>query len=66
METLSSLELVILSVALGTDLFSVAIPIGMNRVPPKLYCVLLLFAIFHIMILTGFYAGRWLGTVVSI
>ena len=64
---MSSLELVILSVALGTDLFSVAIPIGMNRVPPRIILrAAAVFAIFHIiMILTGFYAGRWLGTVVE-
>lgn len=64
---MSSLELVVLSVALGTDLFSVAIPIGMNRVRPKVILrAAAVFAIFHIiMILTGFYAGRWLGTMVE-
>lgn len=64
---MNTLELVILSVALGTDLFSVAIPIGMNRVRPLIITrAAAVFAIFHIiMILTGFYAGRWLGTVVE-
>lgn len=64
---MSSLELVVLSVALGTDLFSIAIPIGMNRVRPQVILrAAAVFAIFHIiMILTGFYAGRWLGTMVE-
>lgn len=64
---MSLLELFILSTALGTDLFSVAIPIGMNRV--RLRIILrsaIVFAMFHIiMILTGYYVGHWLGTVVE-
>lgn len=64
---LSGAELFVLSVALGTDLFSVAIPIGMNRV--RLYIILraaVVFALFHIvMILAGYYAGHWLGTMVE-
>ncbi len=64
---MSLLELFVLSAALGTDLFSVAIPIGMNRV--RLRVILYsagVFAIFHIvMILTGYHFGHWLGTVVE-
>lgn len=56
-------ELVLLSVALGTDLFSVAIPIGMNRI--RWWYVVraaIVFALFHIcMILAGYYAGHGLG-----
>lgn len=64
---MSVFELFALSAALGTDLFSVAIPIGMNRV--RLRVIIhsaAIFAIFHIgMILTGYYFGHWLGTVVE-
>lgn len=64
---LSSLELIVLSVALGTDLFSVAIPIGMNRVRlPIILRAAAVFAVFHIiMILTGYHAGHWLGNMVE-
>jgi putative Mn2+ efflux pump MntP len=64
---LSVVELFLLSIALGTDLFSVAIPIGMNRT--RIRVILragLVFAAFHIMfILTGYHFGHWLGTVVE-
>ncbi|MDD4600057.1 putative manganese efflux pump MntP [bioreactor metagenome] len=64
---MSTLELVVLSAALGTDLFSVAIPIGMNRVRKKVILrAAVVFAVFHIvMILTGYYIGHWLGTMVE-
>lgn len=63
----SSLEVLILSMALGTDLFSVAIPIGMNRIRWKVILrAALLFAVFHIvMILTGYHFGHWLGMAVE-
>ena len=61
---MGSIELFVLSVALGADLFSVAIPIGMNHI--RLSIVLraaVVFAVFHIvLILTGYHAGHWLGT----
>lgn len=64
---LSIVELFVLSAALGTDLFSVAVPIGMNRV--RLRIVLrsaVVFAFFHIiMILIGYHVGHWLGTFVE-
>ncbi|MDR3559936.1 MAG: manganese efflux pump [Negativicutes bacterium] len=64
---MSLLELFVLSVALGTDLASVAIPIGMNRV--RLRVILraaTVFAVFHIlMILSGYHIGHWLGSVVE-
>jgi Predicted membrane protein len=64
---LSVLELFVLSTALATDLFSVAIPIGMNRV--RIRVILwsaAVFALFHIaMILTGYYVGHWLGSLME-
>lgn len=64
---MSFAELFLLSVALGTDLFSVAVPIGMNRV--RLRYILraaIVFAAFHIiMILTGYFAGHSLGMFVA-
>ncbi len=64
---MSNIELVVLSVALGTDLFSVAIPIGMN--PMKLTLIFraaLTFSLFHIvLILTGYHIGHFLGIVVE-
>ncbi len=64
---MGNLELFVLSVALGTDLFSVAIPIGMHLV--RLRVILkaaMVFAVFHIvLILTGYHVGHWLGTVVE-
>jgi putative Mn2+ efflux pump MntP len=63
----TSLELVVLSAALGTDLFSVAVPIGMNRMRRKVILrAAVLFALFHIvLILTGYYVGHFLGVVVE-
>ncbi|HWR06842.1 manganese efflux pump MntP family protein [Sporomusa sp.] len=64
---MSMFELFILSAALGTDLFSVAVPIGMNKVR-RLVIVqsAIVFALFHIiMILAGYHIGHWLGTVVE-
>lgn len=64
---MSTIELLVLSVALGTDLFSVAIPIGMT--PMRLRVLLraaVVFALFHIvLILTGCYIGHFLGAVVE-
>lgn len=67
MRGLGGLELLVLSVALGTDLFSVAIPIGMNRVRLRIILrAAVVFAVFHIiMILAGYHMGHWLGTVVE-
>lgn len=64
---MSVLELFVLSTALAADMFSVAIPIGMNRVRLRLILrAALVFAVFHIiMILTGYHAGHWLGGVVE-
>lgn len=64
---MSSLEIFILSVALGTDLFSVAIPIGMNKIRWRVIAwASFVFAVFHIvMILTGYHFGHWLGTIVE-
>jgi manganese efflux pump family protein len=64
---LSLLELIVLSTALGTDLVSVAIPIGMNRIRIRVILrAAVVFALFHIiMILTGYHIGHWLGTVVE-
>lgn len=60
---MSLLELVVLSMALGTDLFSVAVPIGMQRVRRRIiFIAAIVFAAFHIiMILIGYHAGHWLG-----
>lgn len=64
---MTSLELLVLSAALGTDLFSVAIPIGMNRMRRKIiFRAAVVFALFHIvLILAGYYIGHFLGTVVE-
>lgn len=64
---MSVLELFVLSTALAADMFSVAIPIGMNRVRMRLILrAALVFAIFHIvMILTGYHVGHWMGSVVE-
>jgi len=63
----SLLELFVLSTALGTDLFSVSIPIGMNRIRLRVIVKsAFVFAIFHIiMILAGYFVGHWLGSVVE-
>ncbi|MDR3591057.1 MAG: manganese efflux pump [Negativicutes bacterium] len=64
---MSLLELFVLSTALGTDLVSVAIPIGMNRIRIRVILrAAVVFALFHIvMILAGYHLGHWLGTVVE-
>ncbi|MBP2651086.1 MAG: rane protein yebN [Firmicutes bacterium] len=64
---MSLLEIVVLSAALGTDLFSVAIPIGMNKVRKTIiFNAALVFALFHIvMILAGYYLGHCLGVIVQ-
>ncbi|MBP2637718.1 MAG: mntP 1 [Firmicutes bacterium] len=64
---MSWFELVVLSMALGTDLFSVAVPIGMNKVRRLLILrSALVFALFHIiMILIGYHIGHWLGSIVE-
>lgn len=63
----TGLELLVLSIALGTDLFSVAVPIGMNRMKHKVILrAAVVFALFHIvLILTGYYVGHFLGSVVE-
>lgn len=60
---MGSLELVLFSVALGMDLFSVAIPIGMNNVRRGVILrAAAVFALFHIfMLLTGYHTGRVLS-----
>ena len=64
---MSTIEIVLVSLALGTDLFSVAIPIGMK--PIKLKIVLraaFTFALFHIvLILAGYHMGNFLGAMVE-
>lgn len=64
---MTSLELLMLSAALGTDLFSVAVPIGMNPMRRKIiFRAAVVFALFHIvLILTGYYIGNFLGAVVE-
>lgn len=64
---MSSIELLLLSVALGTDLFSVAIPIGMNPMGFRtIFRAAVIFAVFHIvLILSGYYIGHFLGAVVE-
>ena len=64
---MSLFELFVLSAALGTDLFSVAVPIGMNKVR-RLVIIhsALVFAAFHIiMLLIGYHIGHWLGSIVE-
>jgi putative Mn2+ efflux pump MntP len=64
---MSIVEIVALSVALGADLFSVAVPIGMTRVDwSRAAQSSLVFALFHIgMILGGYFIGHWLGGAVE-
>ena len=64
---MSTVELLILSTALGTDLFSVAVPIGMGRIRRRtILLAAVVFALFHIvMILAGYHAGHWLGHMVE-
>lgn len=56
-------ELLLLSLALSADLFSVAIPLGMKPTSRLFRLkVAVLFAGTHIlMVLTGYYSGHWLG-----
>lgn len=64
---LSSVEFLVLSIALGMDLFSVTIPIGMK--PMNLLVIFraaLIFAVFHIvLILTGYHMGHSLGAIIE-
>jgi len=64
---LSHIEFLIVSAALGMDLFSVAIPIGMQGVKARVIVrAALVFALFHIvLILAGYYIGHFLGSVVE-
>ena len=64
---MNSIELLILSVALGTDLFSVAIPIGMHPMRLRIiFRAAVIFALFHIvLILLGYYIGHFLGAMVE-
>ena len=64
---MSGTELFVLSVALGADLFSVSVPIGMFGVRLRIILrAAAVFAIFHIvMILSGYFVGHWLGEVVE-
>lgn len=64
---MTSLELLMLSAALGTDLFSVAVPIGMSRIRRRIiFRAAVVFALFHIiLILAGYYIGNFLGLVVE-
>ncbi len=64
---LTTVELFILSAALGTDLFSIAVPIGMSRVRLRLILrSAAVFSLFHIiMLLAGYHAGHWLGHMVE-
>ena len=64
---LTSVEFLVLSIALGMDLFSVTIPIGMK--PMNLLVIFraaLTFAVFHIvLILTGYHMGHSLGAIIE-
>jgi len=64
---LSSVEFLVLSVALGTDLFSVTIPIGMKPMGFRIIIrAALTFALFHIvLILTGYHMGHYLGAMIE-
>ena len=67
MKILSTFEFFALSVALGADLFSVAVPIGMNTIRRRLIIkASVTFALFHMgMILFGYYAGHWICRLVE-
>lgn len=67
MKRLGTLEIFVLSTALGMDLFSVAIVIGMNRIRRKVILTSsIVFAIFHIvMLLAGYHLGHFLGAFVD-
>ena len=64
---MSIFELFVLSTALGADLFSVAVPIGMIKVRKGvILTAAAVFAIFHVgMILAGYHAGHWLEAMVD-
>jgi putative Mn2+ efflux pump MntP len=64
---MSVVEIIILSAALGADLFSIAVPIGMMKVAwGRVIKASAVFALFHIgMILAGYFTGNWLGTTVE-
>lgn len=64
---MNTMELLVLSTALGMDLFSIAIPIGMNRIGRKqIIKASIVFALFHIiMLVIGFYCGNFLGAFVD-
>lgn len=64
---LSNIEFVLVSLALGTDLFSVAIPIGMKPVRLKIvFRAAFTFALFHIvLILAGYHMGHFMGLMVE-
>lgn len=64
---MSNVEFVLLSLALGTDLFSVAIPIGMKPMGLKIvFRAAITFALFHIvLILAGYYMGHFMGAMVE-
>lgn len=64
---MSNIEFMLLSLALGTDLFSVAIPIGMKPMRLKIiFRAALTFAFFHIvLILAGYYIGHFMGAMVE-
>lgn len=64
---MGSVEIFVLSTALGMDLFSVAIPIGMHRIKRGVILkASIIFALFHIvMLLSGYYIGQFLGGVVD-
>lgn len=64
---MSNVEFFVLSAALGMDLFSVAIPIGMQRIRLKTVIrASAVFAVFHIlMLLSGCYLGRLLGNLID-
>ncbi len=64
---MSDIELFVMSVALGMDLLSLAIPIGMNKIKGwVIFKASVVFALFHIiMLLSGCYIGRFMGKVVD-
>lgn len=64
---MTSIELFVLSMALGTDLFSMAIPIGMKPMGLRVIVrAATIFAMFHIIfILVGYYMGNFFGVMVE-
>ena len=61
------MEIFVLSAALGMDLFSVAVPIGMQRVRvAAIFRASCVFALLHVvMLLSGYYLGDFCGTAVE-